>query len=345
MAGKPLPARGALAMLTFALGEPRSMTRLLAAALALFAATAADVAAQSYPNRVVKLVVPTVAGGPIDVVARVLAQQLGHQLGQSVIIENRTGAGQTIGVKVAASAAPDGYTLLLGGDGLGYFPVTFPNFKFDPLKELTPIAPVVTWSHAMVVAPSVPAHTVAELVAEAKAHPGKLILGMRYGTTPHILADAFRRATGTDITFVPYTSGEQARADLLGGRVHVNFAPVANLLSIIEGGRVRPLAYTGSTRSSLLPNVPTMTESGLPNVGFHPDVWIGVLGPAGLPDDVVKKVSRAVNDSLKSPALLANYAKLGFEPMTMTSGEFRAFFAAEIQKWPPLLRAAGLKPQ
>ena len=302
-------------------------------------------AAQTYPNRLVKLVVPTVAGGPIDVVARVLAQELGHQLGQTVIIENRPGAGQTIGVKVAATAPADGYTLLLGGDVLGYFPVTFPNFKFDPLKELTPIAPVVTWSHVMVVAPSVPAHTVTELVAEAKAHPGKLIFGLRYGTTPHILADAFRRETGADVTFVPYTSGEQARADLLGGRVHINFAPVANLLSIIEDGKARPLAYTGSARSPLLPNVPTMKESGFPNVGFHPDVWVGIVGPTGLPDVVVKAVNRAVNDSLRSPTLRANYAKLGFEPMAMTAEEFQAFFAAEIQKWPPLLRAAGLKPE
>lgn len=313
--------------------------------LAWLALGMAHAAAQTYPNRVIKLVVPTVAGGPIDVVARVLVQELGHQLGQSVIIENRTGAGQTIGVKVAATAAPDGYTLLLAGDGIGYFPVTFPKFKFDPLRELTPIAPVVTWSHAMVVAPGVPAHTVAELIAMAKAHPGQLILGMRYGTTPHIVADVFRRATGADIRFVPYTSGEQARTDLLGGRVQVNFAPVANLLSLIEDGKVRPLAYTGAARSPLLPNVPTMMESGYPNVGFHPDVWVGILGPAGLPDDVVKKVNRAVSDSLKSPSLRANYVKLGFEPMTMTSEEFRTFFAAEIQKWPPLLRAAGLKPQ
>jgi tripartite-type tricarboxylate transporter receptor subunit TctC len=314
-------------------------------ALMLVAAGIAIAAGQTYPSRVIKIVVPNIAGAPGDVVARLVAQQLQQRLGQSVIVENRPGAGQTLGTKAAAMAPADGYTFLLGGDVLGYFPITYPNFEFDPLKSLTPVATVVTWSHVLVVSPTIPVHTVAELIAYAKANPGKLIFGLRYGTTPHILAQAFRQVTGTDITFVPYSGGEQARADLLGGRVHLNFAPVSNLISLIEDGRARALAYTGPARAPRLPDVPTMTESGLPQVGFNPDVWLGLLAPAGTPASVVERINREVNDGLKSPELLATYAKLGFEPKATTPQEFEAFLAGEIRKWPPLLRAAGVNPQ
>jgi tripartite-type tricarboxylate transporter receptor subunit TctC len=321
------------------------MKRRLALALILLGADIANAAAQAYPTKVVKIVVPSTAGSPTDAAARVLAQQLQSRLGQSVIVENRPGAGQTTGTKSVATAAPDGYTLLFAGDALGYFPVTYPNFNFDPLKSLTPVATAVTWSHVMVVASDIPAKTIAELVAYAKANPGRLIFGLRFGTVPHILAEAFRQATGTDITFVPYTGGEQARADLLGGRVHLNFAPVANLISLIEDGRVRPLAFTGSARAAMLPDVPTMIESGLPQVGFNPDVWLGILGPAGMPAAVVDRLNSDVNASLQSAEMKAVLARLGFEPKAMTPREFEDFLAAEIRKWPPLLRAAGLKPE
>jgi len=321
------------------------MKRRLALALILLGAGIVNAAAQAYPTRVVKIVVPSTAGSPTDAAARVLAQQLQSRLGQSVIVENRPGAGQTTGTKSVATAAPDGYTLLFAGDALGYFPVTYPNFNFDPLKSLTPVATAVTWSHVMVVASDIPAKTIAELVAYAKANPGRLIFGLRFGTVPHILAEAFRQATGTDITFVPYTGGEQARADLLGGRVHLNFAPVANLISLIEDGRVRPLAFTGSARAAMLPDVPTMIESGLPQVGFNPDVWLGILGPAGMPAAVVDRLNSDVSASLQSAEMKAVLARLGFEPKAMTPREFEDFLAAEIRKWPPLLRAAGLKPE
>jgi len=321
-----------------------TLKRILLAVLVSTAGILAA-AAQTYPTRVIRIIVPNIAGAPGDVVARVVAQQLQSRIGQSVIVENRPGAGQTTSTKAAAAAPPDGYTLLMGGDVLGYFPVTYPNFDFDPLKSLTPVATVVTWSHVLVVSSSVPVHTVAELVAYAKANPGKLIFGLRYGTTPHILAQAFRQATGTDITFVPYSGGEQARTDLLGGRVHLNFGPVSNLISLIEDGRARALAYTGAVRAPRLPDVPTMTESGLPQVGFNPDVWLGLLAPAGTPATVVERLNREINESLKSPELLATYAKLGFEPKSTTPREFEAFLATELRKWPPLLRAAGVKPE
>jgi len=320
------------------------MKRILISSVLVVAAIAAATA-QTYPSRVIKIIVPNIAGAPGDVVARLIAQQLQTRMGQSVIVENRPGAGQTTGTKAAATAPADGYTLLMGGDVLGYFPVTYPSLDFDPLQRLTPIATVVTWSHVLVVSPTIPVNTIAELVAYAKANPGKLIFGLRYGTTPHILAQAFRQATGTDITFVPYSGGEQARTDLLGGRVHLNFAPVSNLISLIGDGRARALAYTGSVRAPGLPNVPTMAESGLPQVGFNPDVWLGLLAPAGTPRSAVERINSAVNDSLKSPELLATYTKLGFEPKAMTPQEFAAFLAVEVRKWPPLLRAAGVKAE
>ena len=207
------------------------------------------------------------------------------------------------------------------------------------------MASTVTWSHLMVVAPSIPAKTVAELVSYAKAHPGQLIFGYGLATTPHILAESFKRAAGVDVTGIPYRGGEQARADLLGGRVHINMAPVPNLLPLVQEGKARPLAYTGPKRSPDLPEVPTMIESGLPEVGYNPDVWLGYFAPAGTPAAIVETLNRAVNESMQSPEMKPVLAKLGFEYKVATPKEFAEFVAAEVAKWPPLLRAAGLKPE
>ena len=300
--------------------------------------------AQTYPTRPIRVIVPFTTGGPVDAAARVLAQQVQLRIGQGVVIENRPGGGTTIGTKAAASAPPDGYTLLFVGDAMGYYPVLYPNLDFDPLKDLTPITTTVTWSHLMVVSPSVPARTVGELVEYAHANPGKLIFGFGLGTSPQILGEAFRNATGVDINFVPYRGGEQARADLLGGRVDINFAPVANLFPLIQDGKARPLAFTGPRRTPLLPEVPTMAESGYPQVGFDPDVWLGFFGPAGMPRAIVDRLNYEINQNVKSPEVNAVLEKLGFEPKATTPEEFAAFLASEMQKWPPLLRAAGLKP-
>jgi tripartite-type tricarboxylate transporter receptor subunit TctC len=301
--------------------------------------------AQAYPSRVIKVIVPFTPGSPVDAAARVITQHLQNRIGQSIIIENRPGAGTTIGMKAVATAAPDGYILLFIGPNIAYSPVLYPNLDFEPVKSLTPVATVVTWSHVMVVAPSVPAKTIAELIAYAKANPGKFIFGFGLGTTPHILGESFKRATGVDITSIPYRGGEQARADLLGGRVHINIAPVANLLPLVQDGKARPLAFTGPTRSPDLPDVPTMIESGLPQVGFNPDVWLGFLAPAGTPTAVINKLNTEVNDSLKSPEMKATLAKLGFESKATKPEEFATFLAVEMQKWPPLLMAAGLKAE
>ena len=301
--------------------------------------------AQSYPSKAIKIIVPLPAGGSPDVAARAFAQHLQNRVGQNLVIENRPGAGTTAGTISVATAPPDGYTLLFNGSNLLAFPVLYPNLNFDPTKRLAPVATAVAWSHVMVVAPGVPAKTIAELIAYARANPGKLNFGFGLGTTPHILGASFKQATATDIAFIPYRGGDQARADLLGGRIHINFATVASVLALIQEGQVRPLAFTGPTRSSDLPNVPTMIESGLPQVGYNPDTWFGFLAPAGTPSAVINKLNTEINASLKSQELMATLAGLGFDAKITTPQEFDAFLATEKQKWPPLLRAAGIKAE
>ena len=301
--------------------------------------------AQSYPSKVIKIIVPLTAGGGPDAAARAVAHHLQNRLGQSIVIENRPGAGSTTGTMAVATAAPDGYTLLFNGSNFLYYPVLYPNLDFDPVRSLAPVATVVAWSHVMVVAPSVPAKTIAELIAYARFNPGKLNFGFGLGTTPHILGASFKEATATDIAFIPYRGGDQARADLLGGHIHINFATVASVLALIQEGKVRPLAFTGPTRSPDLPDVPTMIESRLPQVGYNPDTWFGFLAPPGTPIAVINKLNTEINESLKSPEMRATLAGLGFEAKTTTPQEFAVVLAAGWKKWPPLLRAAGLKAE
>src|SRR6478672_5780037 len=271
------------------------MFRAFGAALLGLAMAGGTSEAQDYPSQTIKLIVPFLAGGPVDALSRVVAQHLQNRLGQNVMVENRSGGGTTIGAKAVAAAPPDGYTLLVVGPNIAYYPVLFPNLDFDPAKALVRVATLVTWSHLIAVAPSVPAHTVPELVAHAKAHPGTLAFGYGLATMPHIIGETFKQAAGIDIIDVPYRGGEQARADLLGGRVHINIAPVPQLMQLIRDGKMRALAYTGPERSPDLPEVPTMAESGYPQVGFNPDVWMGILAPAGTPTAVIEKLNRDVN--------------------------------------------------
>jgi tripartite-type tricarboxylate transporter receptor subunit TctC len=315
----------------------------LAAALLLFGLGLAQ--AQNYPDKLIKLIIPYVPGSPVDVLGRVITQQLSTRLGQNVIIENRPGGGTGIATKAVAAASPDGYTLLMSGQALAYVGVINPDLGLDPLKAFAPVATLAGWSHVLVVAADVPAKTVAELVAYAKANPGKLTFGFGLGTAPQIIGEYFKAVAGIDVVSVPYRGGEQVRIDLLGGRIHINFAPVSNVLAMIQQGQIRALAVTSATRDANLPDVPTMTESGYPQVGFHPDVWQGIVAPAGTPDAVVNRLNAEINESIKSADVLAALAKLGFNPMTGSPQEFKTFLAAQIAKWPPVLKAANVQPQ
>ncbi|MGZ5855163.1 MAG: Bug family tripartite tricarboxylate transporter substrate binding protein [Xanthobacteraceae bacterium] len=298
--------------------------------------------AQTYPDRVIKIIVPFTPGSPVDAAARVLVQQMQTRLGQSIIIENRAGGGTTIGTKAVATAPPDGYTLLFNGASVVYARVLYPTVDFDQ-SMLAPIGPAVIWSQVIVVAPSLPGKTLPELVAYAKAHPGEVVFGFGQGTAPQILGTSLARAANIDLTMISYRGGDQARADLLGGRVHINIAPTASLLPLIKDGKARAVAFTGIKRSPDLPDIPTTAESGYPTVGYNPDVWLGLFAPKGTPAAIVTKLNETIRETLSSPDVKSTIATLGFEPMAATPEEFATFLAAETKKWPPLLEAAGMK--
>ena len=208
-----------------------------------------------------------------------------------------------------------------------------------------PVATLAGWSHVMVVNPKVPAKTVGELVAYAKANPGKLTFGFGLGTSPQILGEYFKVVAGVDIASIPYRGGEQVRIDLLGGRIDINFGPLGNVLPMIQQGNVRPLAVTSAKRLAELPDVPTMAESGYPQVGFDPDVWQAFVAPIGTPDVVIRKLNAAVKETLQAPEVKAALARQTFNPMIKTPEEFAAFLEAQGKKWPPVIKAANIRPQ
>jgi tripartite-type tricarboxylate transporter receptor subunit TctC len=317
----------------------------LAAALLLATLGATAPRAQNYPDKVVRLVVPFVPGSPVDVLARIVTQPLGARLGQPIVIENKPGAGTATATKAVAAATPDGYTLLMSGQTLAYLGLFYPDLGFDPLKAFAPVATLAGWSHVMVVNPAVPAKTVAELVAYAKAHPGKLTFGFGLGTSPQILGEYFKVVAGVDITSVPYRGGEQVRVDLLGGRIDLNFGPLGNVLPMIQAGKVRPIAVTSAKRLEELPDVPTMSESAYPQVGFDPDVWQAIVAPLGTPRPVITTLNGAVNEVLKLPEVKEGFAKLTFNPLAKSPEGFAAFLDAQGKAWPPVIKAANIRPQ
>jgi tripartite-type tricarboxylate transporter receptor subunit TctC len=323
--------------------------RLLGLAIAATLATAFSATparAQPYPDKPIKLVVPLVAGSPITAVARVVAQPLSARLGQQVIIENRPGAGTSIGVKAAAAMPADGYNLLMYGQNIAYLPMLYPDLGFDPIKAFVPVAPLAQFSHVFVIAPSIPAKTLTEFVAYAKERPGKLNFGAGLGTMPQIIGEYFNKVAGLDIVSVPYKGGEQVRVDLLGGRIQMNVGPPTNLMALIRDGKLRPIAVTNKTRLKDLPDVPTMIESGYPQVGFHPDVWQGILAPTGTPADIVEKLNAEINAVLKMPEVRASLLRMGVDDtMIMSTKEFADFVAGEAKKWPPIIKTIGLKAQ
>jgi tripartite-type tricarboxylate transporter receptor subunit TctC len=301
----------------------------------------APASAQTYPAKTIKMIVPFTPGSPVDASARVIVQHMQARLGQGIVVENRPGAGTTLGAKAAAAAEPDGYTLLYTSNGHVFG--LYDNPGYDTVKSFAPVASVATWSQLLAVAPSIPAKTVAELVAYAKANPGKVTFGFGLGTPPQIMGEYLKVLTGADIVSVPYRGGVQAIADMLGGRIHMYFGPVLNLLPLIEQGKVRPLAATRHARYPELPDVPTMAEAGFPQLELN--AWTGILAPAGTPAAVVDTLNAAVNEGLKSAELQKGFAGMSFETKVMSPPEFAAFFAAEAERWPPIIKAAGIKPE
>lgn len=324
---------------TLALLRPTGLA-MLTLAFALLGFTAGTLA-QSYPAKTIRLIVPFTPGSPVDASARVIAKEMQVRLGQSIVLDNRPGAGTTLGAKAVAAAEPDGYTLLYISNGHVFGLYTDPGY--DTVRSFAPIATVASWSQLLVVSPGIPAKTVTELVAHAKANPGKVTFGFGLGTPPQIMGEYLKALTGADIVSVPYRGGVQAITDMLGGRIHMYFGPVLNLLPHIRGNKVRPLATTSATRYPELPDVPTMAESGFPQLELN--AWTGILAPAGTPAAAVDTLNAAVNDSLTSPELQKSFAGMSFETKVMSLQQFAAFFAAEAQRWPPIIKAAGIKPE
>lgn len=323
------------------------MRRAAFAIVAMLTATGtAPAQAQPYPDRPIKIVIPLVAGSPITALARVVAQPLSARLGQQVIIENRPGAGTSIGVKAAAAMPADGYNLFMYGQNIAYIQMLYPDLGVDPIKAFVPVAPLAEYFHVLVISPAIPAKTLQEFVAYAKANPGKLNFGIGLGTMPQIIGEYFNQEAGLDIITVPYAGGEQVRVDVLGGRIHMNVGPPTNLMGLIKEGKLRPLAVTSKQRMKELPDVPTMIESGYPQVGFHPDVWQGILAPVGTPAAAVEKLNTEINAVLKTPEVRTGLMRLGVaEIMSMTQHEFATFVANEGKKWPPIIKATGFKAQ
>jgi tripartite-type tricarboxylate transporter receptor subunit TctC len=322
----------------------RSVLKTIAAAAAALSLPAiGQVAAQQkYPDKTVRMIVPFPPGGPIDTMARMTAQQLGERLGQQVVVENRAGGGSTIGTKDVAAAAPDGYTLMFGSSGsLAVAPALYSSLGLDPQKAFVPIATVALLPHVFVVNNDVPAKTVAEFVAYAKANPGKINYGAGLGTPPHLLSTLFKTDSKIDVVYVPYTGSAQSVNDLLGGQTQFTIDGLVTLYPLIKAGKLRALAIARGERWPALPDVPTLVESGYPD--FVIDAWTGLVAPAGTPRAIVDRLNAAVNDGLKSQAAQDNLAKFSAIAKIGTPEDFKAFLADQTQKWAAIVKLAGAR--
>jgi tripartite-type tricarboxylate transporter receptor subunit TctC len=315
---------------------------LSASALALGLNGVGFAQAQFYPDRTIKLVVPFPPGGPTDLMGRIAGQLISSALGQNVVVENRPGAGGTIGSQDVAHANADGYTLLLGGTNTNAINAAiYQNLNYDPVKDFTPVASIAVDSSALVISPSLPAKTLQEFIAYLKANPGKLTCGAVLGIAPHVMVEYFKVVTGTDMVFVPYKGGPALLPDLLSGQIQMTFGAKSFFLPYIQSGKLRPLAVTSDVRWPELPDVPTMRESGFAN--FPAYQWFLVLAPAGTPAAVIDKLNAAVNDGLKSPDIQAQLAKLGTEPRIRSRQDLVKFMTQEAEQWAKLVSAAEIK--
>jgi tripartite-type tricarboxylate transporter receptor subunit TctC len=320
------------------------MNRCVGAALGILAVAVVPVApasAQTFPDHPVKIIVPYPAGGPADTVARVTTQGLGAELGGNVIIENLAGAGGRLATKDVTRATPDGYTLLLGSSNeYAITPALYQKLDFDPVKDLVPVAPLVTDSIAIVVHPSVPANSLKELAAYASAHAGKLTMGSTLGIAPHLALMYFEAHMHADIVFVPYKGAAPGLADAMGNQIQVTSSAKSVLVPLIKAGKLRALAVSSSARWPELPEVPTFAESGLD--GFPPTILFGLMAPAGTPPAIIAKINAAENARLKSDATQAGIAKLGMYPNVTTTAAFAKQLADDAVQWKAVVKEAGV---
>ena len=318
------------------------MDRRLALGVLLGSALTVGAAhAQSYPNRPIRLLVPFPPGGPLDVMARLIAQQLSTRVGQ-VIVDNRPGAGATLAGKAVATAEPDGYTLLMGSSGsLAIGPALYGNAGYDPVKSFTPVAMVSNVPYVMVAANNAPFKTIPELLAYAKENPGKLNFGVPNGAPPHVLALFFKQLTQADVVVVPYRGAATVITDLIGGQIHVGFETTSVMFSHLHEGKVQGLAVITDARLPEIPDVPTMKESGVPAlVGSS---WSGILAPAGTPADIVAKLRAEIVAGLKASDVEEKLRRMAATPMFQSTEEFSQLIASEADRIGAIIRAAGAK--
>src|SRR5713226_6644027 len=316
-----------------------SVVRWLSATLAL--AFACSAAAQAYPSQPIRLIAPFPPGGSVDIMARLIADPLAAQLGGRIVIDNRSGASGNIGMEAAARANPDGYTLVLNTIPLVTNQSLFDKLTWDPIRDFAHIGMVATAPHVLVVPRRVPAISVAELLQLARASPGKLSYASAgIGTTFHFCAEMFKDSTGTFILHVPYRGGGPALVDTLSGQVDMSFPTLSAALPHIKAGTLRALAVTSTTRSSLLPDLPTMQEAGVKDFQFTQ--WLALLAPAGTPREVVLRLNAALKSALGSSDIHDRFQTQGFEPFSTTPEEAGKFLASEVQRYSKLIKTRGI---
>lgn len=299
--------------------------------------------AQAYPTKPVTLVVPAPAGGPTDIIGRLAGQILTPQLGQNVVVDNRGGAGNTLGTDYVAKAKPDGYTLTVGSPSShSIAPSIYRNLPYDPVRDFTPIALLATSPTVLVIHPSIPARNLKEFIALAKAKPGDLNFGSGgNGTTSHLTGEYFKTAAGVKITHVPYKGSAGATTDLLAGQIQMMFHGLHLSLPYMRTGKLRGLGLTSPKRSPLMPELPTISEAGLR--GFEVNTWYGVLGPAGLPKDVVAKLNAALLKGMEQPAMRARLVEQGLDIIGSTPEQFARVIAEEKDKWAKVVQQSGAR--
>jgi tripartite-type tricarboxylate transporter receptor subunit TctC len=314
-------------------------------ALALAAVTITTAQAQDFPNRPVTLVVPYAAGGGNDAMARIAGEKMSKALGQQIVIENRGGAGGVIATRQVAKAAPDGYTLVIGGTGtLAINPTLYNNVGYDPRKDFTPIGLIGTSQLVILVHPSLPAKSVKELIALAKQEPGKFnYASAGVGSGIHLSTEYFRHEAGITLTHVPYKGSGPALQDLVGGHVSIYFSSMPPAIGLVRDGKVRALAVTGLQRSPLFPDVPTVAEAALP--GFEAVLHYGIVGPAGVPKDIVAKLNTALRTAVMADDFKAKLAADGTEPLPSTPEEYAVDIDKEETKWSAIVKKSGAKAE
>jgi len=319
------------------------MTRALALAAAIVASAFVN-AAEPYPAKVIRVIVPYSPGGTGDNIGRAVGAKLGELLGQQVIIDNRPGAGGNIGAEAAVRAAPDGYTVVMAATSLASNPALQRKMPFDPLKDLVPVSGCCEVPMIVVVHPSLPVKNIKEFVAYAKAYPGKLTYASSgIGTSSHLAAELFRVQTGVDMLHAPYKTDALAMPDLLSGEVPVMFMFQTTALPQVRAGKLRALAVSTAQRSPLAPELPTVAEAGVP--GYEFSGWFGIFAPAATPTEIVNKLAAASVKAVQSPDLRERLSQQGFVPVASGPEQFAAFFRREVAKWARVVKEGGLQPQ